>query len=78
MSYLYVRGIYDFYPYIRIATGDYEELVEEYGDEDAMWATLSVFAHELTHYYQHINNLPLTPIGVERQARAYDATVIIS
>lgn len=28
-------------------------------------------AHELTHYFQWINALKLTPIGRERQANAY-------
>lgn len=66
---------YDFlkngYPYIRLAVGDYCELVEERGEEQAMWAILATFAHELTHYYQYINDLPLTEIGEERQASAY-------
>lgn len=62
---------YNSYPYIRLATGDYHELIEERGDENAMWAILGSFAHELTHYYQHINNLQLTMVGEERQANAY-------
>jgi len=62
---------YSSYPYIRLATGDYNELVEERGEEGAMWAILASFSHELTHYYQHINNLQLTLVGEERQAQAY-------
>lgn len=32
-------------PYIRIATGDYEELVSERGKNDALWTILSSMAH---------------------------------
>ncbi|MBO5396113.1 MAG: hypothetical protein J6A97_04445 [Clostridia bacterium] len=59
------------YPYIRLATGDYNELVDERGEDGAMWAILASFSHELTHYYQYINNLQLTLVGEERQAHAY-------
>lgn len=58
-------------PYIRLATGDYLELVQDRGEEDAMWEILRTFAHELTHYFQYINNLKLTLRGEERQANAY-------
>lgn len=64
------------YPYIRLATGDYYELVEDRGEENAMWAILASFAHELTHYYQHINDLQLTLIGEERQANAYTKRIL--
>ena len=56
------------FPYIRIATGDYTELVEERGVEQAMWAILWTFAHEIVHYFQHINGLQLTLRGEEIQA----------
>ena len=65
------------YPYIRLATGDYWELVAERGKEQAIIAILHTFAHELTHYFQHINNLQLTAIGEERQATVY-ANYILS
>ncbi|MFS0605303.1 hypothetical protein [Peribacillus frigoritolerans] len=39
-------------PYIRIATGDYEESVSERGKNDALWAILSSMAHEIIHYQQ--------------------------
>lgn len=58
-------------PYVRLATGDYQELKQKRGEEQAMWAILRTFAHELTHYMQHINGLELTPIGEERQATMY-------
>lgn len=68
---------YDALPYIRLATGDYQELVLERGKDKAIIAILHTFAHELTHYFQHINNLDLTAIGEERQATVY-ANYIIS
>lgn len=67
---------YDQAPYIRLATGDYEELVAERGKENAKWALLHTFAHELTHYYQHINDLRLTPRGEERQATIYAGYIL--
>ena len=67
---------YDNLPYIRLATGDYLELVAERGRERAIIAILHTFAHELTHYYQHINGLKLTAIGEERQATIYADYVI--
>lgn len=43
-------------PYIRIATGDYLELLGESGQDNALWAILGTFAHELGHYYQWIDD----------------------
>ena len=56
------------YPYIRLAAGDYTELVEARGDDEAMWAILRSFAHEIVHYFQHINGVQLTLRGEEIQA----------
>lgn len=58
-------------PYVRIATGDYQELVDQRGKEEAMWSILGTLAHELTHYFQYVNQLELTSIGEERQATVY-------
>ncbi|MCE0554415.1 hypothetical protein LQK80_24240 [Bacillus thuringiensis] len=33
-------------------------------------------AHELTHYFQWINDIRLTRIGYERQATAYSGYII--
>lgn len=63
-------------PYVRIATGDYKELVEKYGEENAMWAILRTIAHELTHYFQYVNNIALTEIGEERQATKYSTYIL--
>ena len=50
-------------PYIRIAAGDYEELLEENfeGDyqrakDNALAATLHSIAHELSHYFRWIKD----------------------
>ena len=58
-------------PYIRIATGDYRELVKTRGTLQARIAILLPIFHELTHYYQWINAVKLTEIGKERQAARY-------
>lgn len=63
-------------PYIKIATGDYDELVSDLGDDNALASILLSLAHELTHYYQWINNIPLTSIGRERQAARYANYII--
>ena len=58
-------------PYIRVAAGDYPELLASRGRDDALASILSTIAHELTHYFQWINGLELTDIGRERQATQY-------
>lgn len=63
-------------PYIRIATGDYDTLVQERGVLQAKIALLFPLLHELTHYYQWINSVELTEIGKERQANRYAQEVM--
>jgi hypothetical protein len=46
----------DVEPYIRVATGDYLELVSERGEEDAVFAILNSMAHEIIHYQQWIED----------------------
>lgn len=58
-------------PHIRVAAGDYKDLCIKWGKDSALTAILLTIAHELTHYYQWINSLRLTPIGQERQATKY-------
>lgn len=64
---------YDKYaePYIRVSTGDYVEIKETCGKDNALAGILGSIAHELTHYFQWVNNINLTEIGVERQANKY-------
>ena len=58
-------------PHIRVAAGDYHDLCEKWGKDNALASILLTIAHELTHYYQWINSLKLTAIGEERQATRY-------
>jgi hypothetical protein len=58
-------------PYIRISTGDYEDMLKRRGKDNALAAILCSISHELTHYYQWINDIQLTEIGAERQAKSY-------
>ena len=41
------------------------------GRDDALALILETIAHELTHYFQWINDIRLTEIGYERQAASY-------
>ena len=63
-------------PYIRIATGDYLVLCEKWGEDNARIEILKSIAHELSHYFQWVNQLQLTEIGEERQAKKYDRLII--
>ena len=58
-------------PYIKVATGDYLELLEERGKDNALACILYTILHELSHYFQWLNDLDLTLIGEERQATNY-------
>lgn len=66
-------------PYIRIATGDYDELVDECGRNDALASYICSLAHEIIHYQQWIINGATTEKGVEKKAvailRRYSETV---
>ena len=64
---------YDRYdePYIRVSTGDYEDMLKKRGQDNALAAILRSIAHELSHYYQWINDVKLTEVGEERQAKSY-------
>ena len=63
-------------PYIRIATGDYCDLRKKVGVDNALASIIGTLAHELTHYYQWLNDLELTPIGEERQATNYSKKIL--
>ena len=63
-------------PYIRIAIGDYKKRVESWGKDFAVANTLLDIAHELTHYFQWVNDIRLTEIGEERQATVYARDIL--
>lgn len=55
-------------PYIKIAVGDYETLEVKWGKDNALASILLTLAHEITHYYQWLNNIQITSSSRERQA----------
>jgi tetratricopeptide (TPR) repeat protein len=57
-------------PYIRIAAGDYAELLRERGRDRALAAYLGSLSHEVVHYRQWIERKPLTERGVIAKASA--------
>jgi len=63
-------------PYIRVAAGDYYDLIITHSKDNALAMILRSISHELTHYFQWINNLKLTPIGEERQAMKYAEYIV--
>lgn len=63
-------------PNIRLATGDYNDLEAEIGKDNALAAIICCLIHEVTHYYQWINCVTLTEIGIERQATAYTNIIL--
>lgn len=77
-----VRGTffrpYDKYvePYIRIAAGNYKSLASKRGVDNALASYLFTLAHELTHYFQWVNDIPLTLLGEERQATRYAGLIM--
>ena len=77
-----VLGLFvDYYDYrvspdAWIATGDYSDLKEKYGKDNAEWEIFWIIAHELSHYFQWINDVKLTPRGKEWQASWYAGMVI--
>lgn len=62
----------DIEPYIRIATGDYYQLKEKLGRDDALAAILHTFAHEIIHYDQWLKDQQFN----ERRAN-YRATKLV-
>lgn len=63
-------------PYIKIAVGDYTELKIQDGRDNALASLLLSVSHETTHYFQWINNIKLTPKGLERQATNYSNYIV--
>ena len=63
-------------PYIRIPTGDYLDQAEIEGKENAAYTILSSFVHELTNYFQWINQFEQSDKSSERQANYYRNRII--
>ena len=63
-------------PYIKIAAGDYNKLKTRYDEFNALCSSIASLAHELTHYFQWINDWDLTPEQEERQAEYYAEKIV--
>ena len=66
-------------PYIRIATGDYDDLVVELSKHDALASYICSLAHEIVHYQQWVSDGYTSEEGVDKEAvailRRYAQTV---
>jgi hypothetical protein len=56
-------------PYIKIATGDYLELLGEIGKDNALASLLRPIAHEYSHYIQWLNNEEFSERKASRLSR---------
>jgi hypothetical protein len=65
-----------FEPYITLATGDIDELRQELGEDNALGAIMGSMVHELTHYFQWVNDISLSDIQAERQANYYEKKIV--
>lgn len=63
-------------PYIKIAVGDYYDLIKKYDEFNALCSCIASLAHELTHYFQWINDFRLTQDQEERQAKNYAKKIV--
>ncbi len=63
-------------PYIKVSTGDYYDMVKEKGVYNAVCSTISSLAHELTHYYQWLNEFEMSEAPEERQAKYYSEKIV--
>jgi hypothetical protein len=53
-------------PYIRVSsTGDYLEMLDERGQDNALAVILGSIAHELGHYYQWVDDKELDEEGTD-------------
>lgn len=63
-------------PYIRVAAGDYEDLLKKMEREDALASILVSISHELSHYFQWIKDIELSDDKMERQAKYYARKIV--
>lgn len=71
-------GPYDKFtePYIKISAGDYLELLNKLGEDNALAGILGSITHELTHYFQWLNDFEQTYRSEEWQAAYYSRRII--
>lgn len=58
-------------PRIRIATGDFEEIVRDEDEDTAEEELIYSICYQITFYFQWLNHVQLTEIGQKRQASYY-------
>lgn len=63
-------------PYIKIAAGEFRKERKRREHRELAYDFCAVLAHELTHYFQWINNQSLTERGEEWQATFYGNRVV--
>lgn len=63
-------------PYIKVSVGDYQDLLEEVGKDNALAAILCSITHELSHYYQWIKECDFSMEKSERQAKYYASEIV--
>jgi len=56
-------------PYIRVATGDYDELRRAKGRDNALAAYLHSLSHEIVHYRQWVHSGDVSEQGVVAKAK---------
>ena len=66
-----------FPPYIRIATGDYEKMLSECSQDEALAAILHCMASMLTHYYMWLNDISFSSQNEEEKTADKYASKII-
>lgn len=57
-------------PFIRIATGDFPELKQTQGRDNALAAFISSLSHEIVHYFQWIETGEVSERGVAKKAES--------
>jgi hypothetical protein len=63
-------------PYAKVSTGDYLELVTDWGKNEALASILGSIAHEIGHYYQWVNNEELEEELEELRANEFKEYVL--
>jgi hypothetical protein len=65
---IWIPDAIDRFPYIKIATGDYEFQMKKLGRDNALAGYLGTLSHELIHYWQWLETDNLWEPGVPRKA----------
>lgn len=63
-------------PYIKIAAGEFGSERTVRGHREAIYDFCAALAHELTHYYQWLNDASTTERGMEWQASYYSTRIV--